>query len=150
MPILLPGFASLWAYAWFRGFRVSFDISFGGFLLFLLLVIPASAVFGFLLQALRHVTFDLVRRLFHQDEPGYDSPQAQHYALHANLATYWAVLFLGVIIGRWDQWWEHAGRGIVALALFLLIEYGLIAAAMHAYHAAPAGVTRKRRTKKKA
>jgi len=147
-PLWLPGFAVVLVSAHF-GHAALFDVphrTFGGFLSLLLLLALASLLFGILVQSLRFVTFDLARGLVQERDPAGDSPEAIRYALYANLATLWGLLFLVAAIGHWSWWWDRPAR-VLFLLVFIIVEYGLIAGALHAYHAtAKPG----RRTKKKA
>lgn len=136
-PILLPGFAGVWILAASRtchatAWPVGFEHSFGGFLVLLLLLPPAAVVVGLLLQALRLVTFDLVRRLVRDEDPPEDSPHTRRYALYANLSVFWAVLFVLRHIDQAEWPWGSTASGLFVVVWFL-VELGLIEAAWRAY-----------------
>ena len=88
MPILLPGFACPLAVHAHLG-DMDPPQTFGGSLTLLLLLPFAAAIFGLIIQALRFVTFDWIVKLFKGREVNLDSPDADRYALYANLCVFW-------------------------------------------------------------
>ncbi|MHC4932411.1 MAG: hypothetical protein ACYTGV_09510 [Planctomycetota bacterium] len=102
MPVLIPGFASLWAMhasGYFKGFTalifapaMAEEVEFGGFLALVLMISLGSAVVGLLLQAIRVGVYDLIREQFYPGEIDPDSRHAMHYALYANLAVAWLLI----------------------------------------------------------
>lgn len=139
-PVLLPGFAGLWALVASDTYvehvnLVRFDSSFGGFLILLLLVVPASAVVGFFLQAIRISVFDCIFEQLHENKPDPESPHALHYAVFANLAVVWPAIYVVRLIDYWEPPWSR-GSHWGALLLCLLIEAALVWAALLAYRKA--------------
>jgi hypothetical protein len=156
-PVLLPGFAGLWVLVASDTYvehvnLVRFDSSFGGFLILLLLVVPASAVVGLVVQAIRISVFDCLFGYLHEEEPDPDSPHALHYGVFANLAVVWPAIYVVRLIDFWEAPWDR-GSHWGALLLCVLVEAALVWAALLAYRKAaepkPEPPPAKPRTRKK-
>ncbi|MHC4340129.1 MAG: hypothetical protein ACYSX0_07960 [Planctomycetota bacterium] len=173
-PVLIPGFASLWAMhasGSFKGITglifapaMAEEVEFGGFLALVLMISLGSAVVGLLLQGIRVGVYDLIREQFYPGEIDPDSRHAMHYALYANLAVAWLLILfvrqlaaeklveveetgeLVTVNGVWP--WEGWGHAAFFL-LFLWGMYGLWEASVCCFGRATKPAPKKKATAKK-
>jgi len=130
LPILLPGFGA------FIILLSVFGENLGSGALALFFGVVAAALLGLLVQALRVVTFDFVRRLLPRAEGAEPAPPTWHYALLANLATLWAVLILALLAVK-SRWVGKNPATLGAFLLMLLVGVGLVVTALQALRAPP-------------
>ena len=138
--ILLPGFAAM---VLLHHGVLDTHATIGGFLLATVILIPMALVAGTVVNGMRVLVFEEVRRLWNKDEPVEKSVE---YKLSANLA-----MALFIAFAFWGAFALDRNRDWILywIVPFGIAEAGLIAGAGRAHKKSTAEPAKKPRAKKK-